>query len=231
MTLLSKQNRLKSKGMRGHGRPPLPKFDHFATSAISKSVVATYSTGHMTAFMKLVTSIYVLARGAVVLNLEVRNMLHKTIVGTFSALFLVALSGGALAQGSAVDEFGDVPGVQGKAEATITVEKGNFATLFATARVFGGKPVGPGVLTRAGVGVDIFVNDKICSSDRDVRRRVDVATFEGKFASSTTCMTVLKAGTHVVLAERSSVNVEGAKLEMKYSVFGGQPSKLNVPSN
>ncbi len=158
-------------------------------------------------------------------------MLRNIIFGTLSALSLTALSGVALAQGSAVDEYGDVPGVQGKAEATITVEKGNFATLIATARVFGGTPVGTGVLTRAGVGVEIFVDDKICSSDRDVRRQVDVATFEGKFASSTTCMTVLKAGTHVVLAERSSVNVEGAKLEMKYSVFGGQPSKLNAPGN
>jgi hypothetical protein len=163
--------------------------------------------------------------------LENENMLRKIIVAGLSVLSLTALSGAALAQGSAVNEYGDVVGVQGKAEATITVEKGNFATLIATARVFGGTPVGPNVLTRAGVGVDIFVNDKTCSADRDVRRQVVVATFDGKFATSTTCITVLKPGTHVVLAERTSINVEGSKLEMKYSVLGGQPDKLNVPGN
>jgi hypothetical protein len=174
----------------------------------------------MTAFMTLNAS-----------NLELGNMLQKNIIGSLTALSLTALSGAAFAQGSAVNEYGDVTGVQGKAEATITVEKGNFATLIATARVFGGSPVGPGVLTRAGVGVDIFVNDKTCSADRDVRRQIDVATFDGKFATSTTCITVLKPGTHVILAERTSINTEGSKLEMKYSVLGGQPDKLNVPGN
>ena len=158
-------------------------------------------------------------------------MLRKFTIGLLSAMSLIAYSGMALAQGSAVNEYGDVHGVKGKAEATVTVEKGNFATLIATARVFGGTPVGSGVLTRAGVGVDIFVNDKTCSADRDVRRQVDVATFEGKFATSTTCITILKPGTHVILAERSDVNVEGARLEMKYSVLGGQPEKLNIPAN
>ncbi len=158
-------------------------------------------------------------------------MLRNFLLGVLPAVFLTALSGVALAQGSIVDEYGDIQGVKGKAQATITVEKGNIATLIATARVFGGKPVGTGVLTRAGVGVDIFVNDKTCSADRDVRRQIDVAKFDGKFATSTTCITLLKAGTHVVLAERTDINVEGAKLEMKYSVLGGEPSKVNAPAN
>ena len=148
-----------------------------------------------------------------------------------SASIIAFSTGPSSAQNSAVNEFGEVPGVRGKAEASVTVEEGNFATLIATARVFGGKPTGSGVLTRAGVGVDILVNDKICSADRDVRRQVDVAAFEGTFATSTTCMTILRPGTHTLLAERTDINVDGARMEMKYSILGGQPNKLNIPAN
>lgn len=151
-------------------------------------------------------------------------------LAALSAGLVLAVSTQALAQGSAVNEYGEFQGVKGRAVATVTVPEGSFATLFATARVSGGFPVGTGMLTRAGVGVDIFVNDKLCSSDRDVRRQVEVETFEGDFATSTTCITVLKGGSHEILAERTHINVEGAKVQMKYSILGGEPDRITTPA-
>ena len=146
------------------------------------------------------------------------------------AVLLMAVSmatpGTASAQSANVEEYGEVPGVQGKAQASVTGEPGNYATLIAVARASGGKPVGKGVIARAGLGVDIYVDDEICAADRDIRRRVEVESFEGKFATSTTCMTVLKPGTHSILAEKTSINVEGSKMRLKYSIFGGKPERL-----
>ena len=83
-----------------------------------------------------------------------------------AASLVLAASTQALAQGAAVKEFGEFQGVKGRAVATVTVPEGSFATLFATARVSGGFPVGSGVLTRAGVGVDIYVDDKLVQEIR-----------------------------------------------------------------
>ncbi len=138
---------------------------------------------------------------------------------------LPAMTIPSLAQNGGIQDYGEVPGVEGKAQVTISVEEGNYATLIAVARASGGKPVGEGVVARAGVGVDIYVDGEICTADRDIRRQVDAQAFTGKFATSATCMTVLKPGTHVILAERTSINVEGAKMKLTYSVLGGTPSK------
>ncbi len=145
-----------------------------------------------------------------------------------SGVMGLALLAPAHAQGSAVNEYGEVPGVAGVAKATVVVEPGNYATLIAVARAFGGTPVGEGSLARAGVGVDIYVDDEICSADRDLRRGLDVESFEGKFATSATCMTVLGPGQHTLMSEKISVNVEGAKMTLKYTVLGGRPDKSNV---
>ena len=141
---------------------------------------------------------------------------------------LPAMPNFSLAQDGGVQDYGEVPGVEGKAQVTISVEEGNYATLIAVARASGGKPVGEGVIARAGVGVDIYVDDEICSADRDIRRQVDAEAFTGKFATSATCMTVLKPGSHVILAERTSINVEGAKMKLTYSVLGGQPGSAGA---
>ena len=130
-----------------------------------------------------------------------------------------------------VKDYGEVPGVEGKSQGTVVVEEGNYATLIAVARVSGGEPVGDGVIPRAGIGVDIYVNDEICSADRDVRRQVDVASFEGSFATSATCMTVLKPGAHTILAEKTNINVKGSKMTLKYSVMGGKPERTAVSND
>lgn len=137
----------------------------------------------------------------------------------------------ALAQGGAIQQYGEIPGVRGIAQTTITVEPGNYATLIAVAQASGGKPVGKGVIERAGIGVDVYVGDQICTADRDIRRQIDVASFKGKFATSATCMTVLKPGKHKILAERTSINEEGSKMVLKYSVFGGKPEHMASTAN
>lgn len=141
---------------------------------------------------------------------------------------LTTVSAAALAQSSAVSEFGEVPGVKGKATAAVNVEPGSYATLIATAQVRGGQPVGQGVLTRAGIGVDIYVGEEICAADRDIRRQIDVAKFEGQFATSATCMKVLGPGKHTILAEKTNINVDGSKMVLKYTILGGKPDKLSA---
>jgi hypothetical protein len=155
-------------------------------------------------------------------------VLRKAFFALAFGAALIALSDPSFAQNGDVREYGEVPGVEGKAQVTVTVEKGNYATLIAVARVSGGKPVGEGVITRAGVGVDIYVDDEICTADRDIRRQIDVQVFTDKFATSATCMTILKPGTHVILAERTSINVEGAKMKLTYSVLGGKPNMIST---
>ncbi len=150
----------------------------------------------------------------------------RPLAALIGAALLVGSAMPAFAQGAKVEEYGEIPGVKGKAQAQVKVDEGNYATIIAVARVSGGKPVGKGVLTRAGIGVDIYVNDEICTADRDVRRQVDVSSFTGKFATSATCMTVLKPGTHTILAEKTEINVEGSKLGLKYSIFGGKPERM-----
>lgn len=145
-------------------------------------------------------------------------MLKRAAQATLIMLAATAATS-ALAQGP--DQLGEVQGVNGIARASVLVEPGNFATLLATARVSGGKPTGDGVLERAGDGVDIFVDDESCAADRDIRRRVDPAKFEGTFASSTTCLTVLGPGEHEILAERTSVNTSGATMVLKHTILGG----------
>ncbi len=142
--------------------------------------------------------------------------------GLATILVLAAMSGtSALAQ-DGTEQFGEVQGVDGSARATVVVDPDNFATLIATARVFGGKPTGDGVLERAGDGVDIFVDDESCSADRDIRRRVDVAAFRGTFATSTTCLLVLGPGEHAILAERTSINTSGATMVLRHTILGGR---------
>ena len=147
---------------------------------------------------------------------------NNILAAVFIALSMVTVAGPASAQNSNVHEYGEVPGVEGKAQATVSVEPGNYATLIAVAQASGGKPVGEGVIARAGLGVDIYVDDEICTADRDIRRQVDVKDFEGKFATSATCMTILKPGTHMILAEKTSINVEGSKMTLKHSILGGR---------
>ncbi len=139
-----------------------------------------------------------------------------------TTLFILAATActAAFAQ-SAPDQSGAVQGVEGIARASVLVEPGNFATLLATARVAGGKPDGDGVLERAGDGVDIYVNDENCSADRDIRRQVDPATFQGTFASSATCLTVIGPGEHEILAQRTSINTIGAAIVLKHTILGG----------
>jgi hypothetical protein len=131
-----------------------------------------------------------------------------------------------LAQGSRVQEYGEVPGVKSKAQATVKVDKGNYATLIAVAQASGGEPQGQGVITRAGIGVDIYVGDELCTADRDIRRQVDASAFKGKFATSATCMTMLSPGEHKILAEKTEINVTGSKMTLKYSILGGQPERI-----
>ncbi len=138
--------------------------------------------------------------------------------------------GTAVAQDSAVDEYGEVPGVEGVAKAVVTVDPGNYATLIAVARVAGGKLVGEGTIPRAGTGVDLYVDDEICTADRDMRRGLQGGVFTGSFATSATCMTILGPGSHTILAEKVSVNVEGAKMTLKYTILGGKPDKTSVPT-
>lgn len=139
-------------------------------------------------------------------------------------------SGALAAQAGTVDEYGEVKGKNGTATATFTVNPASYATVIAVARVSGGKLVGGGNIPRAGVGVDIYVDDEICTSDRDMRRGITAEVFDGSFGSSATCMTVLGPGQHVVLAEKVSVNVEGAKMVLKYTILGGEPVKTNLSS-
>ena len=153
------------------------------------------------------------------------------VLAGFLAIASMAVPSQVLGEDGWVKEYGEVPGVAGKSQGTVVVEEGNYATLIAVARVSGGKPVGEGVIPRAGIGVDIYVDDEICSADRDVRRQVDVASFEGSFATSATCMTVLKPGKHTILAEKTNINVEGSKMTLKYSVMGGKPERLAESSN
>lgn len=145
---------------------------------------------------------------------------NALIAFALMAVFATA-SGDARAQQPNPQSYGEVPGVAGKVEITVVVKPGEYATLFAVAQASGGKPVGNGIVTRAGLGVDIYVDDKICTADRDIRRQVDVRNFEGKFATSATCLKVLKPGTHTILAEKTSVNVEGSQMILKYSIPGG----------
>ena len=154
----------------------------------------------------------------------------KPSLALAAALIVVASTVPARAQSSGIEEYGEIPGVQGKAQTTVVVAEGNYATLIAVARASGGKPVGEGVIARAGLGVDIYVDDEICSADRDIRRQVNVGEFQGKFATSATCLTILKPGTHTILAERTNINVEGAKMTLKYSVFGGKPERIVTPT-
>ena len=156
-------------------------------------------------------------------SVQTRN---KVLAALVAAVWIGAAAGPAWAQTSSVQEYGEVPGVQGRAEASVTVKPGEFATLIAVARASGGKPVGQGVITRAGLGVDIYVDDEICTADRDIRRQVDVPNFEGKFATSATCMTILKPGTHKILAEKTSINVDGSKMVLNYSILGGKPERV-----
>ncbi len=151
---------------------------------------------------------------------------NKTVAMLLGAALLAAATVPALAQGSNVQEYGEVPGVKGKAQATVKVEKGNYATLIAVAQASGGKPQGQGVITRAGIGVDIYVGDEICTADRDIRRQVDASKFEGKFATSATCMTVLPPGEHKILAEKTEINVAGSKMTLKYTILGGKPERI-----
>ena len=152
---------------------------------------------------------------------------NTTLAALLMAVALVvATAGPAAAQNSNVQEYGEVPGVQGRAQASVTVEPGEYATLIAVARASGGKPVGEGVIARAGLGVDIYVDDEICTADRDIRRQVDVTNFKGKFATSSTCMTILAPGTHKILAEKTSIGVEGSKMTLKYSILGGKPDRI-----
>lgn len=151
---------------------------------------------------------------------------HKTMARLFGAALLAAAASPAGAQSSNVQEYGEVPGVKGKAQATVKVDRGNYATLIAVAQASGGTPQGKGVIPRAGIGVDVYVGDKICTADRDIRRQVDVSKFEGKFATSATCMTVLSPGEHKILAEKTEINVTGAKMTLKYTILGGKPDRI-----
>ena len=81
-------------------------------------------------------------------------------------------------------------------------------------------------MVRAGNTVEIFVDDKLCAVNNDIRRQVDVAAFEGEFATSTTCMTLLRPGKHQIRAERTSINVEGATILLKYMILGGTPDRI-----
>ncbi|MDH3472178.1 MAG: hypothetical protein OEM59_00685 [Rhodospirillales bacterium] len=153
----------------------------------------------------------------------------KTLAAFLVAASIAAAAGPASAQTSTVKEYGEVPGVQGKAQTTINVEPGEYATVIVVARVSGGKITGEGVIPRAGVGVDIYVDDEICNADRDIRRQVDTKNFEGKFATSATCMTVLKPGKHTILAEKTNINVEDSKMSFRYSVLGGKPERIQAP--
>ena len=151
---------------------------------------------------------------------------NKILVAFLAAASMAAVTGPALAQDASVQEFGEVPGVRGKAQANVIVEKGSYATLIAVAQASGGRPVGEGVIPRAGIGVDIYVGDKICAADRDIRREVVAKDFNGKLATSATCMTVVGPGKHLVLAEKTNINVDGSKMVLKYSILGGKPEKL-----
>jgi len=151
---------------------------------------------------------------------------NKILAALFAAVSMAAAAGPASAQNSNVQEYGEVPGVQGRAQASVTVKPGEYGTLIAVARASGGKPVGQGVIARAGLGVDIYVDDEICTADRDIRRQVDVKSFEGKFATSATCMTILNPGTHRILAEKTNINVDGSKMTLKYSILGGRPERM-----
>ena len=134
----------------------------------------------------------------------------------------------AFAQEGAVDEYGEVAGKDGQATASVTVDPGNYATLIAVARVSGGKLVGEGAIPRAGIGVDVYVDDEICTADRDMRRGLQAGQFAGSFATSATCMTILGPGSHMILAEKVSVNVERAKMTLKYTILGGKPNKTSA---
>lgn len=144
----------------------------------------------------------------------------KRVAQTASFMLAATACAGAFAQ-TAPDQSGQVQGVDGIARAAVLVEPGNFATLLATARVSGGKPAGDGVLERAGDGVDIYVNAENCSADRDIRRQVDPASFQGTFASSATCLTVLGPGEHEILAQRTSINTTGATIVLRHTILGG----------
>lgn len=161
------------------------------------------------------------------------KFIAKLSTGAFVACTLIygGVASHAVAQDKVVNAFGEKPGVDGTAKSTITVEDGNFATLIAVGQVSGGKPVGEGMLTRAGIGVDVYVDEKLCTADRDIRRSIDVKEFKGEFATSATCMTVLGPGEHSVLAEKTNVNVEGSKMVLKYSVMGGKPERLTPSAN
>jgi hypothetical protein len=152
--------------------------------------------------------------------------LNKTMAMLLGAALFAAATAPALAQSSSVEEYGEVPGVKGKAEAMVKVDQGNYATVIAVAQASGGTPQGKGVITRAGIGVDIYVGDEICTADRDIRRQVDVDTFKGKFATSATCMTVLPPGEHKILAEKTEINVTGSKMTLKYTILGGKPERI-----
>ena len=85
---------------------------------------------------------------------------------TITVLAVSAMPG--FAQATGPHQYGEAPGVEGQASATVNIEKGNYGTLIAVVEASGGQLVGEGTLARAGLGVDIYVDDDICTADRDI---------------------------------------------------------------
>ena len=127
---------------------------------------------------------------------------------------------------AAIDQYGDLETRGAEVATTISLAPREFATVFATAQVRVGQPNGQGTLTRSGVGVDIFMNDEICAADRDIRRILVVADFEGEFATSTTCIRLIGEGEHRLSAEMTSINAAGGLLTLRYSVIKGRPAQV-----
>ena len=69
---------------------------------------------------------------------------------TITVLAVSAMPG--FAQATGPHQYGEAPGVEGQASATVNIEKGNYGTLIAVAEASGGQLVGEGTLARAGLG-------------------------------------------------------------------------------
>ena len=73
-------------------------------------------------------------------RLKEKRMSFRFATPRLSTLVVAAtLVWSAVSAQENVSEYGEFPGVDGRAQAIVTVERGNIATLFVTARVSGGR--------------------------------------------------------------------------------------------